>query len=66
MANPQTHYAKTDDGAHIAYQVVGNGPIDLLFIPWWWNHLESLWTFQTELAVPESVWTISSMTLVRI
>ena len=36
-------YAKSDDGAHIAYQVVGDGPLDLLFIPWWWNHLESQW-----------------------
>jgi class 3 adenylate cyclase len=43
MAVPETRYARTDDGAHIAYQVVGNGPIDLIFIPWWWNHLESQW-----------------------
>ena len=43
MANPQTRYAKTEDGAHIAYQVVGEGPIDLIFVPWWWNHLESQW-----------------------
>src|SRR5664280_2734329 len=34
---------RTDDGAHIAYQVVGQGPLDLIFIPWWWNHLESQW-----------------------
>ena len=43
VATPRTRYAKTDDGAHIAYQVVGDGPSDLLFIPWWWNHLESQW-----------------------
>lgn len=43
MATPQTRYAKTEDGTHIAYQVVGDGPIDLIFIPWWWNHLESQW-----------------------
>lgn len=43
VATPSTRYAKTDDGAHIAYQVVGDGPLDLLFIPWWWNHLESQW-----------------------
>jgi hypothetical protein len=29
---PQTRYAKSGD-YHIAYQVVGNGPIDLVFIP---------------------------------
>jgi class 3 adenylate cyclase len=43
MATPRTRYAKTDDGAHIAYQVVGDGPSDLIFMPWWWNHLESQW-----------------------
>jgi class 3 adenylate cyclase len=43
MATPRTHYARSDDGAHIAYQVVGDGPVDLIFVPWWWNHLESEW-----------------------
>ena len=27
---PDTRYARTPDGAHIAYQVLGEGPIDLL------------------------------------
>jgi hypothetical protein len=26
MAIPETRYAKTDDGVHIAYQVTGAGP----------------------------------------
>jgi class 3 adenylate cyclase/pimeloyl-ACP methyl ester carboxylesterase len=26
----ETHYAKTADGVHIAYQVVGSGPVDLV------------------------------------
>ncbi|GAC1308622.1 MAG: adenylate/guanylate cyclase domain-containing protein [Acidimicrobiales bacterium] len=43
VAEPRTRYAKADDGAHIAYQVVGDGPVDLIFIPWWWNHLDSQW-----------------------
>ena len=43
VANPRTRYAKTEDGAHIAYQVIGEGPVDLIFLPWWWNHLESQW-----------------------
>ncbi len=40
MTHAQTHYAKADDGAS---QVVGDGPVDLIFVPWWWNHLESQW-----------------------
>lgn len=43
MVAPHTRYAKTDDGAHIAFQVVGDGPRDLIFIPWWWNHLDGQW-----------------------
>jgi len=27
---PDTHYAKTPDGAYIAYQVIGDGPIDVV------------------------------------
>ena len=43
VAMPSTRYARTEDGAHIALQVVGDGPVDLLFIPWWWNHLDGQW-----------------------
>ncbi len=28
----ETRYAKTDDGAHIAFQVLGDGPPDLVFV----------------------------------
>lgn len=42
MTPPETRYAKAGD-AHIAYQVVGEGPIDLLFVPSWFSHLELLW-----------------------
>ena len=30
---PSTHYVKSDD-VHIAYQVIGDGPFDLLVVPW--------------------------------
>ena len=30
MDVPETRYAKTVDGVHIAYQVVGDGPIDMV------------------------------------
>ena len=40
---PQTHYAKTPDGVSIAYQVMGDGPIDLVFVPGWVNHVEWAW-----------------------
>lgn len=30
---PETRYAKTADGVHIAYQVVGSGPVDVVLFP---------------------------------
>ena len=31
-AIPSTHYVKSDD-VYIAYQIVGEGPLDLMFVP---------------------------------
>ncbi len=39
---PQTRYCKSS-GVHIAYQVVGSGPVDLVFVPGAWGHLEHRW-----------------------
>jgi pimeloyl-ACP methyl ester carboxylesterase len=40
---PQTHYAKAPDGVHLAYQVVGDGPVDLVFVPGFVSHVELSW-----------------------
>jgi pimeloyl-ACP methyl ester carboxylesterase len=40
---PETHYAKTADGVHIAYQVVGSGSLDLVYLPSWVSHVELFW-----------------------
>jgi hypothetical protein len=29
---PETRYAKTADGVHIAYQTVGGGPVDIVLV----------------------------------
>jgi len=39
---PKTRYARAGD-VHIAYQVVGNGPIDLVYVPPQLQQLEHLW-----------------------
>ena len=39
---PETKYAKSG-AVHIAYQVVGDGPIDLVLIPGLFTHLEHQW-----------------------
>jgi pimeloyl-ACP methyl ester carboxylesterase/class 3 adenylate cyclase len=40
---PQTHYAKAPDGTSIAYQVVGEGPIDLVHASGIWSNIDLMW-----------------------
>ena len=40
---PTTRYARSGE-MHIAYQVVGNGPIDLVFVPSWISQVEHYWS----------------------
>jgi class 3 adenylate cyclase len=39
---PATRYARSGD-VHIAYQVIGDAPVDLIVVPTWISHLEYLW-----------------------
>ncbi len=39
---PVTHYAQSGD-VSIAYQVLGDGPIDLVFVMGWVSHLDYFW-----------------------
>lgn len=39
---PETHYTLSD-GVNIAYQVVGDGPIDLVLVPGWVSNIEVFW-----------------------
>ena len=40
---PQVRYARSGS-VNIAYQVVGSGPIDVVFVMGWVSHLEEFWT----------------------
>ena len=40
----ETRYAKSGD-VHIAYQVLGEGPPDIVHVPGWATHLELAWSF---------------------
>ena len=42
-ATPETRYVRCDDGVHIAYQVLGVGDRDIVFVPGLMSHLELLW-----------------------
>lgn len=40
---PETQYAETPDGASIAYQIFGDGPLDLMLLPGSGQHVELAW-----------------------
>jgi class 3 adenylate cyclase len=42
---PETRFARTADGVHVAYQVFGEGPIDLIVAPGVLSHLEAYWEY---------------------
>ena len=48
MEVPKTRYARSADGAYIAYQVFGEGPLDLFYTSPWLSHLEVLWEYGSE------------------
>jgi pimeloyl-ACP methyl ester carboxylesterase len=41
---PDIRYARTTDGVHIAYQVAGDGPIDVLMVAPAYSNIELIWT----------------------
>ena len=43
MKTPPTRYTKSGD-LNIAYQVVGDGPFDLVYVPGWISNIEMMWT----------------------
>jgi len=42
--HPETRYVERSDGVSIAYQVVGSGPIDLVYVPGFISHLDLAWS----------------------
>jgi class 3 adenylate cyclase len=41
---PRTQYARNGD-VHVAFQAIGDGPLDLLLIDTWVHHVEAVWDF---------------------
>jgi pimeloyl-ACP methyl ester carboxylesterase/DNA-binding CsgD family transcriptional regulator len=42
MARPETRYARNGE-IHLAYQVIGHGPVDLVYVPGFINNLDLQW-----------------------
>jgi pimeloyl-ACP methyl ester carboxylesterase/DNA-binding winged helix-turn-helix (wHTH) protein len=43
FAPPRTHYAR-EGSVNVAYQVVGDGPLDLVMANGWISHLDQMWS----------------------
>jgi hypothetical protein len=48
---PETRYATTSDGVYLAYQVLGDGPVDFVYAAPWVTHIEYRWELP-EYALP--------------
>src|ERR1051325_1132126 len=42
MKDPETRYARCEEG-NVAYQVIGDGPLDLVFVPSWASNVDIMW-----------------------
>jgi class 3 adenylate cyclase len=54
ISQPQTQYAKSGD-VSIAYQVVGDGPIDAVFVPGFVWHTEMMWEFPAAVHIIDRI-----------
>ena len=45
MELPETRYARSGD-VHIGYQVVGDGPFDLVLLEQWFSNVDALWELE--------------------
>jgi len=59
---PKTRYAKSGDGS-IAYQVLGEGPLDLVFIPGFVSNVEFYWELPTTTRAFERLASFSRVVL---
>ena len=61
-SSPITRYARTEDGVHIAYQTLGDGPIDLVLMTWLLN-VEHIWATPEAASVLRRLATFSRLIL---
>ena len=47
----EIRYAHSADGIDIAYQVTGDGPVDIVFVPGFVSHLDLMWDVPTFAAI---------------
>src|SRR5881392_2632985 len=60
MEPPETRYARSGD-VHIAYQVTGDGPFDLVYVPPFVSHVELQWQVRSSVALIERLSSFSRL-----
>ena len=60
MEQPETRYARSGD-VHIAYQVTGDGPFDLVYVPPFVSHVELAWQVPANLRLIERLASFSRL-----
>jgi DNA-binding SARP family transcriptional activator/pimeloyl-ACP methyl ester carboxylesterase len=45
---PPVRYATSPDGVHVAYRIVGDGPLDIIAVPGFVSHLDMWWDAPTD------------------
>jgi class 3 adenylate cyclase len=60
---PDIHYARSADGTHIAYQVAGDGPTDLLMVAPAYSNIELIWAIAGIGAFLEALTSIARIVL---
>jgi pimeloyl-ACP methyl ester carboxylesterase len=59
---PKLRYARSGT-VNIAYQVVGKGPVDLVYVPGWVSHIDMMWDDPKKAAFLESLASFSRLIL---
>jgi hypothetical protein len=57
----ETRYARSGDGGSIAYQVIGDGPVDVVLVPGFISHVELVWTVPSRAEMLERLATFSRL-----
>ena len=61
-ARPETKYAKSGD-VNIAYQVVGEGTLDLVYVPGWVSNIDAMWDEPSHASLLERLASFSRVIL---
>jgi DNA-binding SARP family transcriptional activator/pimeloyl-ACP methyl ester carboxylesterase len=51
ITRPPVRYARSADGVHVAYRIVGTGPVDVIAVPGFVSHLDMWWDAPTDRLV---------------